>query len=604
MTLLDRMSHGWKAWALLFLITFAAAAPGVVMIPALDRDESRFAQASKQMLEEGDFILIRYQDELRNKKPVGIHWLQAASTAAFTGPEAKAIWTHRVPSWLGAAFATLACFWAGIPLIGRRASFLGAALLGATILLTTEAHIAKTDALLACLTTLALGGLARLYSETGTPRAMAVIVWAALGAAFLVKGPVALMVAGFAAAGVWLWDKRRTGEGGRWWRPLLWLPGPALFLLIVLPWFIAVEIFSGGTFLAGAVGEDLSDKVGGASEGHGGPPGYHLLASLVMFFPAILLLIPAIMASLRSLRGETLTALGHGTDGLRFLLAWAVPTWLFFEILPTKLVHYVLPAYPALALLCGYAAVQMMDGMKMPRARGLGMVLFAAGAILLLTVSFPGVTSYVMDGESRRFASVSREQVQEAWLAYREFPLWFWAAGFALAGLALVESARARTGAAITLAVCASLAIGWHVRGVMLPSQAWLHPTETARAALEDVCGVPGEADLCNVPVPARVLALGYSEPSYVMTLGTQNLHSPKAPQTLPTDPAAYPVVYLLNFESRGEPAMTDIAAALRAEAISLGACLTEGESHYALNYSNGRPVHFRAWRFDWGSCP
>jgi hypothetical protein len=242
--------------------------------------------------------------------------------------------------------------------------------------------------------------------------------------------------------------------------------------------------------------------------------------------------------------------------------------------------------------------------MKMPRARGLGMVLFAAGAILLLTVSFPGVTSYVMDGASRRFVSVSPEQVQDAWGAYREFPLWLWAAGFALAGLALVESARARTGAAITLAICASIALGWHVRGVMLPSQAWLHPTETARRALEDVCGVPGEDDLCNVPVPARVRALGYAEPSYVMTLGTQNLHPPDTPYELPVDPASYPVVYLLNFESRGQPAMTQIASALRAQATRLGACLTEGDSHYALNYSNGRPVHFRAWRFDWGTCP
>lgn len=605
MTLLDRLSAGWKAWLLLFLITFVAAAPGVFMMPALDRDESRYAQASTQMLEEGDFILIRYQDELRNKKPAGIHWLQAASTAVFTGPDAKQIWTHRVPSWLGAALATLACFWAGTPLIGRRASFLGSALFGATILLTVEAHIAKTDALLVCLTTLALGALARLYAEVSPPRRMAIIFWAALGAAFLVKGPVAPMVAGLAGAGIWLWDKRRLGEGGRWWRPLLWLPGPALFLLMVLPWFIWIQFASNGAFLEGAVGKDLADKVTGASEGHGGPPGYHLLASLVMFFPATLLLIPAVMAVTSALRGKTLGALGHGTHGLKFLLAWLIPTWIFFEILPTKLVHYVLPAYPALALLCGYAAVQLMDGLKMPRARSLGIVAFAAGAIILLVISFPGVSSYLMDDAAGKFTTVSQEQVLAAWSPYAAYPLYLWAIGFALAGLVIVESARLRVGAAITLAVLASLALGGHIRGVMLPSQVWAQPTETARMALEDVCGVPGEDALCNVPVPSRVLALGYAEPSYVFTLGTQNLHSPRTPLALPTDPAAYPVVYLLNFENREVmPPMTALAAGLRAEAGSLGLCLTEGESHYALNYSNGQPAHFRAWRFDWGGCP
>ena len=54
-----------------------------------DRDESRFAQASKEMLEENNYIVIQYQDELRNKKPAGIHWLQAASTAASISPRSR-----------------------------------------------------------------------------------------------------------------------------------------------------------------------------------------------------------------------------------------------------------------------------------------------------------------------------------------------------------------------------------------------------------------------------------------------------------------------------------------------------------------------------------
>ena len=93
MTLLSRLSQGWKAYVLLALLTFAAAVPGVVSMPALDRDESRFAQASKQMLETGDFIQIRYQDEGRNKKPAGIHWLQAASTKVLAGDNQAQIWT-------------------------------------------------------------------------------------------------------------------------------------------------------------------------------------------------------------------------------------------------------------------------------------------------------------------------------------------------------------------------------------------------------------------------------------------------------------------------------------------------------------------------------
>ncbi|MEO1554687.1 MAG: glycosyltransferase family 39 protein, partial [Pseudomonadota bacterium] len=66
MTLLERLSSGWKAWFILFAITFTAGAPGVFSLPALDRDESRFAQASKQYIETGDYLIIRYQDEFRN----------------------------------------------------------------------------------------------------------------------------------------------------------------------------------------------------------------------------------------------------------------------------------------------------------------------------------------------------------------------------------------------------------------------------------------------------------------------------------------------------------------------------------------------------------
>lgn len=605
MTYLDRLSAGWKAWCLLFLITFGAAAPGVFLLPALDRDESRFAQASKEMLEENNYILIQYQDELRNKKPAGIHWLQAASTAVFTGPEAKQIWTYRVPSWLGAAFGTLACFWAGLVLVGRRASFLGSALFGATLLLTSEAHISKTDGTLIFLTTLAIGALARLYVRKDQSKKMAIVFWLAMGLGFLIKGPVTPMVATYAGLGVWLWDRWKTGTGGDWWRVLVWWPGPALFVILVLPWLIWIQMATDGLYVQGAVGKDLKDKFVGASEGHGGPPGYHLLHIPAWFYPASLLLVPAIAATAKALRGETLTSLGHGTAGLRFLLAWGVPTWIFFELLPTKLSHYILPAYPAFGLLCGYAAVQMMDGVRMPVARGIGMVTFALGAVALLAVSFPGVTSYLMAEAAGDFTTVSKAEVLQAWAPYREFPLWLWAAGFALAGLALIEMARRREGPAIALAVVSSIAIGWHVRSVMLPSQVWVQPTETARIALEDVCGVPEPDAACDAPPPARVLALGYAEPSYVLTLGTQNLHPPQTPLTLPDTPSAYPVVYLLNFEDRkAEPAIMVTAADLRAQAGRLGLCLTEGGAHYALNYNNGDPAHFRAWRFDWGSCP
>src|SRR5262245_12138856 len=66
-----------NAIGVLLAASLLAFVPGCFQIPPIDRDEARFAQASKQMVETGDYIDIRYQDEVRYKKPVGIYWLQA-----------------------------------------------------------------------------------------------------------------------------------------------------------------------------------------------------------------------------------------------------------------------------------------------------------------------------------------------------------------------------------------------------------------------------------------------------------------------------------------------------------------------------------------------
>ena len=115
---------------------------------------------------------------------------------------------------------------------------------------------------------------------------------------------------------------------------------------------------------------------------------------------------------------------------------------------------------------------------------------------------------------------------------------------------------------------------------------------------------------------PDRVLAVGYAEPSYVMTLGTQNLHPPETPMDLPDEAEAYPVVYLVNLEGRGSPARrcealgddcipaaAEIRDDLLAQAAARDLCVSESDPVYALNYSNGDPVHFKAYRFETGGC-
>ena len=83
-----RISAGWllgvRPYALLVGFCLFLYLPGISTIPPLDRDEARFAQATRQMLETGDFLRIRFQDEARNKKPAGIYWMQAAAVSALS----------------------------------------------------------------------------------------------------------------------------------------------------------------------------------------------------------------------------------------------------------------------------------------------------------------------------------------------------------------------------------------------------------------------------------------------------------------------------------------------------------------------------------------
>ncbi|MEL6861995.1 MAG: glycosyltransferase family 39 protein [Pseudomonadota bacterium] len=680
MELLDRLSSGWKAWLILFAITFTAAAPGVFHMPAMDRDESRFAQASKQYIETGDYLIIRYQDEYRNKKPAGIHWLQSGATHLLGEDENLDIWTYRVPSWLGAAFATLATFWCGMVLIGRRAAFLGAALFGATLLLTSEAHISKTDAMLVFLTTWGIGALARFYmGEVKNPKRLALVFWFTMGCGLLIKGPVTPMVAAYAGFGAWVWAKSGEGKGGDWWRPLIWWPGPALAAAMFLPWLIAIQFATDGTFLQGAVGKDLKDKFAGASEGHAGWPLYHLSHIPVWFFPAVLLLIPGMTLAWTKLRGSSDAARKRGTDALlvllalgaltalatwilpgelgagapsaypaliifgfwglatlpswrerwviadavpvsnevkalRFLVAWAALNLFFFELMPTRLSHYIMPAYPAFGLLCGWAGVKLMEGAKLPVSKWLSFAIYALGGVLLVLVSSPLAAKLVKTEAAGDFKTVEAETAIAQWAGAVEFPLVLWWLGGAVFVLSLGAFLIKRIGLAAGLGIATSLFLGWHVRTYFIPAQLWLQPTESARLALQGVCGVPSETCADGRTSPERVLAVGYSEPSYVLTMGTQNLHPPETPMTLPADEAAYPVVYLVNLESRGSspqvcdalgeaciPAATEIRDDLLEQAGATGLCVTASDPVYALNYSNGDPVNFVAYRFETG---
>lgn len=328
--------------AALLLLCILAWLPGFSTLPALDRDEARFAQSSKQMVESGNWVDIRFADQHRYKKPIGIYWLQAAATKIFGHSPFNQIWTYRLPSLLGAVIAVFLAFWCLSAMAAPETALAGAGLLALTLGLTAEAHIAKTDAVLLASILAAEGVLLRAYlaARDGARKrpgvALLMAGWAAFAIGILIKGPLIAAVLGLTALSVSLWDR-----DWRWISQLRPLSGLALTLVLVLPWFIAIGIASHGAFFSQALGHDFAGKLVGGQESHGAPPGYYLIATTLTLWPATLFVLPGI--------GR---ALGRRTEpAMRFLLGWAGASWLMFALVPTKLPHYILPVYPALAFM-------------------------------------------------------------------------------------------------------------------------------------------------------------------------------------------------------------------------------------------------------------
>jgi 4-amino-4-deoxy-L-arabinose transferase-like glycosyltransferase len=523
--------------------------PGIISLPALDRDESRFAQASRQMIESGNYVDIRLGQVPRYKKPVGIYWLQAATTSAaapFVGTQA--IWSYRLASLLGAILAVWLTVWSARAILNPVGALLAGTLMAGTLILAAEANIATTDAVLLACCTAMQGIWLRVYRAARDPsvpqpgNGLVMAGWVALGLGILIKGPVAPALAAVTLLGISAWD-RQFG----WLKQLKPLQGLPVVLAIVLPWLIAIAIASNGAFFQQSLGDDFAAKLAGGQESHGAPPGYFLLLSAVTLWPAILFVSPAIAAAISSRRDPL----------LRFLLVWAAGWWLLVEIVPTKLPHYAITAYPALAILAAawVRGIPVMSLWEKIAAwvSGTQFVIGAAGLtaalVLLPRLYGPG----------------------DIW--------WLWAAagiGALLALAALVLFVMGRRGWTLVTITAATLAFYPALTAGAGPrlDQIW---TTRRLAAETQRHVVPGD--------PPPVLA-GYDEPSMLFALGGDlGLSDGKGAAEIAARNGS---LALIEAQERG-PFLARLAE-LQSDAAALAS--VEG-----FNYSRGRKVTITIYR-------
>lgn len=362
------------AWAVLLLITLIALWPGQTTIPVMDRDEARYAQASRQMLETGDFVDIRFQDTPRLVKPAGIYWLQAASAAVAGGADAP-IWAYRLPSLLGAVAAVVVTAWLATRMAGPQVGLAAGLLLAVSLVVSVEARTAKTDAALLAAVTIAQAALYLISERNDQSRSRffgaPLVFWAASGVSLMIKGPIGSLVSATTILALVAWRR-----DWRWLRHLRVGPGLLVVLAVVAPWVIAITLRTDGGFLHESIGHALLGKVARADDAHGAPPGYHTLLFFVTFWPG------AVFAGLAGYYAW----LRRRERAVQFLVAWIVPTWVLFEAVVTKLPHYTLPVFPGIAILAALAlrdAAMLLQNRVARRLHQAAMIVFVVIGLAL-----------------------------------------------------------------------------------------------------------------------------------------------------------------------------------------------------------------------------
>jgi len=338
------MSSRWLSF--LFLAFLGLYAVGDWALPLIDRDEPRFAEASREMLERGDFIVPYFNNQTRFDKPPLIYWLQDAAYKVFAGGKGNEF-AARLPSGLAGALAVVVVALWGSQLYDPKTGWRAAIMFGLCAQTIVHAHAAVADmVMIAACTASAWAGwnwLKAHDADNGTAVKWWLAFWGLLAVGFLAKGPIAWVPIGMAA-----WTACRMEK-----RPgvLEWTLGLLLAVGLVGIWGIPAMIRTHGQYAAVGLGKHVVMRSIAPLEGHGAATWwiyavtfpFYFATIWPSFFPWSLWLPPALHDLWRRRK--------QWRPEETYLLSGIVLVFGIFTLSRTKLPHYTLPAFPFLALL-------------------------------------------------------------------------------------------------------------------------------------------------------------------------------------------------------------------------------------------------------------
>jgi 4-amino-4-deoxy-L-arabinose transferase-like glycosyltransferase len=319
-------------------------------------DEGRYAEIPREMVERGDYLVPRLNYVRYFEKPPLLYWVTAASFKIFGIDE----WSARLPNAVMAFFTVLITYACTACRFGRRTALISSLLFTSSFGFFSMARIVTTDMLFSFLLFASLVCFYWFYLEQKP--VFIYLFYAALAFAVLAKGPVAIVLLGATIVLFLFFEKRLS-----FMKEVASPAGLALFAVIAVPWFVVMCIREKGFFDFFFVDQHIL-RFFTSKHKRSGPFYYFFPVLFGSLFPWSFFLPRAIGRYWK-------------IPELRLFLIWSFLVFIFFSVSGSKLPPYILPIYPALAIVVGYLFNQEWEKGGIPRAELFfyGIVFFSFG---------------------------------------------------------------------------------------------------------------------------------------------------------------------------------------------------------------------------------
>ena len=492
-----------------------------------DQDEGYYAATAAEMLSSNDWIKPTFNGELFGHKPPMMFWGMMLGYQVFGVSELGARFCSSLFG-LGTILVTYA--------IGRRlfdvatGLFAGLAI-GSCLMFVMVSRSATADAHLTFFTALALFIWVRGYLSTlantrdekisSMPSHVWLMTYAIMGLAVLTKGPIGFLFP-TAVIGLFLLTEqpnaipenasrlKRMGYSLIPYMPLpflktVWKMRPLSAAIVVIaiaaPWTILVQWKTDGNFLREFIGVHHFGRFGSAMDNHSGPIYYYILACAIGMYPWSAFAIPTALSWKAQFKDP------HYSQAMRFVTCWVAVYLVIFSIASTKLPNYVLPAYPALAIIVGRYFASWTRDVSSVNIRWLHAgwcLLVGVGVVILCAFPVMGLVQYQGQTAMDRLQVEPIVQQRLIWLGVAGLPLVL----FGIAGRVLLGFQKQRMAAgAFSLAAIAMIAT---LCQFVAPE---LDRLQSSQSLAEDLThGVVGR--------DTQITILGHFRPTMVFYLG------------------------------------------------------------------------------------